>query len=64
MGDYRIEVIDGAMIGAPFSHSALANVVGATRQWVTVGMKRYETAGVTSVRGSRGVLETLKRGTT
>jgi CRP-like cAMP-binding protein len=53
---YGVEDEDGTLIGAAFSHADLANMVGATRQWVTISMKRHVTAGVVSVRRNRIVV--------
>ncbi len=47
---YGIPEEDGTLIGAAFSHADLANMVGATRQWVTISMKRHADAGIVSVR--------------
>ena len=47
LGDtYGVAEPEGAMIGTRFSQADLANMVGATRQWVTASMKRLESDGV------------------
>ncbi len=53
---YGIEEPDGTLIGAAFSHADLANMVGATRQWVTISMKRHVDAGVIAARSGRILL--------
>jgi CRP/FNR family transcriptional regulator, cyclic AMP receptor protein len=40
----------GVAIRAAFSHQDLANMVGATRQWVTISLNRLQAAGVVSLR--------------
>jgi CRP-like cAMP-binding protein len=42
---YGVPEPDGTMIAAAFSHSDLANLVGATRQWVTISLARLQRAG-------------------
>src|ERR1700758_2842844 len=37
---YGVEDPDGILIGAAFTHADLAHMVGATRQWVTISLKR------------------------
>jgi CRP/FNR family cyclic AMP-dependent transcriptional regulator len=53
---YGIEEPGGTLIGAAFSHAELANMVGATRQWVTISMKRHVDAGMVAVRNGRIML--------
>ena len=47
---------DGIMIGAAFTHADLAHMVGATRQWVTISLKRLQERGVVVCRKSRIVV--------
>ncbi len=47
---YGIADAKGVMIGARFSHADLANMVGATRQWVTTSIKRLQTEEVLAVK--------------
>jgi CRP-like cAMP-binding protein len=56
---YGIEEADGIFIGAAFTHEDLAHMVGATRQWVTMTLKRFQDQGV--VRFKRGQLTILRR---
>src|SRR5262245_9431308 len=37
---YGVKESDGILIGAAFTHADLAHMVGATRQWVTISLKR------------------------
>lgn len=50
---YGIEEADGIWIGAAFTHADLAHMVGATRQWVTMSLKRLQEQGVVSCRKSQ-----------
>jgi CRP/FNR family transcriptional regulator, cyclic AMP receptor protein len=43
---YGIAEPNGIFIAASFSHSDLAHLVGATRQWVTISLTRLQKAGV------------------
>jgi CRP-like cAMP-binding protein len=56
---YGIEEADGIFIGAAFTHEDLAHMVGATRQWVTMTLKRFQDQGV--LRFKRGQLTILRR---
>jgi CRP/FNR family transcriptional regulator, cyclic AMP receptor protein len=51
---YGIDEPNGIFIAASFSHSDLAHLVGATRQWVTISLTRLQKAGVVQYR--RGML--------
>lgn len=51
---YGIREAGGIVIAASFTHGELAHLVGATRQWVTISLKRLQTAGVLHYR--RGIL--------
>jgi CRP/FNR family cyclic AMP-dependent transcriptional regulator len=55
---YGIEEADGIFIGAAFTHEDLAHMVGATRQWVTMTLKRFEQQG--ALRVKRGQLTILR----
>jgi CRP/FNR family transcriptional regulator, cyclic AMP receptor protein len=48
------EVGGGVMIAAAFTHAEIANLIGATRQWVTISLNRLQKDGV--LRQKRGVL--------
>jgi CRP/FNR family transcriptional regulator, cyclic AMP receptor protein len=43
---FGVEVENGTLIGNSFTHAELANMVGATRQWVTISLKKMERRGV------------------
>jgi CRP-like cAMP-binding protein len=45
---YGIRRDDGILISDAFTHIELANMVGATRQWVTISLKKMEQRGVLS----------------
>jgi CRP/FNR family transcriptional regulator, cyclic AMP receptor protein len=47
---YGVEDPDGTLIGAAFTHADLAHMVGATRQWVTISLKRLHDKRVLVVR--------------
>ena len=51
---YGIDEANGIFIAVSFSHSDLAHLVGATRQWVTISLTRLQKAGVVQYR--RGML--------
>lgn len=55
---YGMEDADGILIGAVFTHADLAHMVGATRQWITISLKRLQEAGV--LRAAKGRLVVLK----
>lgn len=46
---------EGVAIGAPFTHEVLAQMVGATRQWVTMTLDRFQREGLIRV-GKRKTL--------
>jgi CRP/FNR family transcriptional regulator, cyclic AMP receptor protein len=50
---YGIKEADGILIGAAFTHADLAHMVGATRQWVTMSLKRLQEQGVVICRKSQ-----------
>ncbi len=47
------------VIGAAFTHADLAHMVGATRQWVTISLKRLHEKNVLVVRKSRIIVRRL-----
>jgi CRP/FNR family transcriptional regulator, cyclic AMP receptor protein len=49
---YGVEEDDGVLIAASFTHADLAHLVGATRQWVTISLKRLAERGVVEARRS------------
>ena len=50
---YGIKGPDGILVGAAFTHADLAHMVGATRQWVTISLKRLHEKGVVAVYKSK-----------
>jgi len=50
---YGVKDADGVLIGAAFTHADLAHMVGATRQWITISLKRMQDQGVVTCRKSR-----------
>jgi CRP-like cAMP-binding protein len=53
---YGMKVEDGMLIGAAFTHADLAHMVGATRQWVTISLKRLEERNVLISRKSQIII--------
>lgn len=51
---YGIKEQGGTVIAASFTHADLANLIGSTRQWVTVQLARLQERGI--VRFNRGLL--------
>ncbi|MBB3974172.1 Crp/Fnr family transcriptional regulator [Hansschlegelia beijingensis] len=50
---YGVEEEDGGvLIAASFTHADLAHLVGATRQWVTISLKRFAERGIVSATRS------------
>jgi CRP/FNR family cyclic AMP-dependent transcriptional regulator len=47
---YGVRDPDGILIGAAFTHADLAHMVGATRQWVTISLKRLHDKNILVVR--------------
>ena len=43
---YGVKEPQGILIGAAFTHADLAHMVGATRQWVTISLKRLQEQGM------------------
>src|SRR3954463_9701394 len=56
---YGVEDPEGILIGAAFTHADLAHMVGATRQWVTISLKRLQDKHVVSVGKSKIVVRRL-----
>ena len=44
--DGVVEDPDGTFLAARFTHEDIAHMVGATRQWVTISLKRLSEQGV------------------
>jgi len=53
---YGVDDADGVLIGAAFTHADLAHMVGATRQWVTISLKRMQDRGIVASRRSQIVI--------
>src|SRR3954463_4561488 len=53
---YGVEDPEGILIGAAFTHADLAHMVGATRQWVTISLKRLQDKDIVLSRKSRIVV--------
>ena len=51
---YGIKERDGTVIAASFTHADLANLIGSTRQWVTVQLSRLQERGI--IQYNRGLL--------
>jgi CRP-like cAMP-binding protein len=56
---YGVEHPDGIMIGAAFTHADLAHMVGATRQWVTISLKRLQERNILRSDKSRLIIRRL-----
>jgi len=50
---YGVKDADGTLIGAAFTHADLAHMVGATRQWVTISLKRMQERDILISRKSQ-----------
>src|SRR5258708_39759003 len=46
---YGVPTDDGVAIDVPITHVEISHMVGATRQWVTVGLKRLQADGLIEV---------------
>jgi CRP/FNR family transcriptional regulator, cyclic AMP receptor protein len=53
---YGVEDDDGILSSAAFTHADLAHMVGATRQWVTISLKRLQEKDVVVTDKSRIVI--------
>jgi len=51
-----VETEDGVAIGRSFTHEDLANMVGSTRQWVTVTLDKFQKQGAIRMQSRRIVL--------
>jgi CRP-like cAMP-binding protein len=56
---YGVKDAEGVLIGAAFTHADLAHMVGATRQWVTISLKRMQEKDVVISRKSRIIVRRL-----
>ena len=53
---YGVEDPDGVVIAAAFTHADLAHMVGATRQWVTISLKRMQKKRIVLTKRSQIVV--------
>ena len=53
---YGVEDSDGILIASAFTHADLAHMVGATRQWVTISLKRMQDKGIVAARKSQIII--------
>ncbi|WP_213769839.1 Crp/Fnr family transcriptional regulator [Bradyrhizobium sp. dw_78] len=56
MNLYGVEDPDGVVIAAAFTHADLAHMVGATRQWVTISLKRMQEKRIVLTKRSQIVV--------
>jgi CRP/FNR family cyclic AMP-dependent transcriptional regulator len=49
---YGVPTEDGLLIASRFTHEDIAHLVGATRQWVTISLRRFNERGVLKVQRS------------
>src|SRR5215470_13028794 len=56
MNLYGVEDADGVAIAAAFTHADLAHMVGATRQWVTISLKRMQEKRIVLTKRSQIVV--------
>jgi CRP/FNR family transcriptional regulator, cyclic AMP receptor protein len=57
---YGVPHPDGVLISTALTHADLAHLVGATRQWITISLKRLDQDGVVSAKKSRIVLRRIE----
>ena len=58
---YGTEEEDGIVLRAPFTHEAIANMVGASRQWVTMELHALEKKGIVRVSNRAIVVRAPER---
>lgn len=56
---YGVKDPEGILIGAAFTHADLAHMVGATRQWVTISLKRMHDKNIVVARKSKIIVRRL-----
>src|SRR6202020_443635 len=56
MSLYGVEEPEGIAIAAAFTHADLAHMVGATRQWVTISLKRMQEKQIVLTKRSQIVI--------
>jgi CRP-like cAMP-binding protein len=57
---YGTESEQGTDINVPITHEEIAHMVGATRQWVTIGLKRLQDEGVVDARRGKLVVRKVE----
>jgi CRP/FNR family cyclic AMP-dependent transcriptional regulator len=63
---YGVEDPEGVVIAAAFTHADIAHMVGATRQWVTISLKRMQDKQIVRTKRSQivvcrpDILETMR----
>jgi CRP-like cAMP-binding protein len=60
-GNYGLRQQDGILISAALTHADIARMVGATRQWVTMSLKRFEEQGILASSKSKLVIHRLDK---
>lgn len=53
---YGVDDPDGKVIAAAFTHADIAHMVGATRQWVTISLKRMQEKSIVRTKRSQIVV--------
>jgi CRP/FNR family transcriptional regulator, cyclic AMP receptor protein len=59
--NYGLRQQDGIVISAALTHADIAHMVGATRQWVTMSLKRFEERGILASSKSKLVIYRLDK---
>lgn len=57
---HGIESGDEIVLGHPFTHEALAQMVGATRQWVTMTLDKFQSAGLITIGRCRMTIHDIE----
>ncbi|WP_031337768.1 Crp/Fnr family transcriptional regulator [Rhodopseudomonas sp. B29] len=53
---YGVDDADGKVIAVAFTHADIAHLVGATRQWVTISLRRMQEKNIVQTRRSQIVV--------
>lgn len=56
---YGVKNAEGFLIAAAFTHADLAHMVGATRQWITISLKRMQEKNILTVRKSEIIVHRI-----
>lgn len=54
---YGVHEDEGVLIAANFTHADISNMIGATRQWVTINLQRFAEQGILHSRRSHLVIQ-------